>query len=84
MKTLKRSAELLNQTMKKAAPQKPDKVVALKVMDLTIWKGLKFGFGFAAGIVTFMMASQLAVFLFKTFVLGLFAYFGFVEPPPGV
>jgi hypothetical protein len=53
-------------------------------MDLTIGKGVKFGFGFAAGVVSFVMVSKLAVFLFKTFIVGLFAYFGFVEPPPGV
>jgi hypothetical protein len=84
MKTLKKSADLLNKTMQRATPRKPDKVVALKVMDLTVWKGLKFGFGFAAGIVAFVMASKLAIFLLQTFAMGLFAYFGFVEPPPGV
>ncbi len=51
-------------------------VVHLKVIDFTIWKGFKFGFGFMLGVAAFSLLATLFGFGLNMFFLGLFTSMG--------
>ena len=66
----KSKAELKNTFIKRR--EKPiKKVVQLKVMDFTVWNGLKFGWGLAIGFGLAIACFFLVSFLIDTFFLGL-------------
>ena len=55
-------------------------IVRLRVVDFTIWNGIKFGFGPMAGFLAFDGAARLLEFLLQIMMIGFSAVFGGGSP----
>lgn len=66
------AARVRNTTPGLKKPKKVQQVVKLNVVDFTIWKGFKFGFGFMMGIAGFSIVVTTLAFLIKMVMLGFF------------
>jgi hypothetical protein len=53
--------------------KKPTMTSTIKVVDFTVWKGFKFGFGFMGGVTAFSIILGILAFLFNAFLIGFFA-----------
>ncbi len=69
---------LKRRTAAKVSPKKKaqKQVVRLQVIDFTIWKGFKFGFGFMLGVAAVSILSTLLAFGIHMFLLGFFTSMG--------
>jgi len=67
----KRTSMITEKAKQIISKQKPDKLVHLKVMDLTVRNGLRFGFGLSCGMYAFTIAMDILKFIMAFIRIGL-------------
>ncbi len=70
--------KIMKAAAQKAFPKKkPAKhVIQVKVLDFTIWKGFKFGLGFAIGTFAFSVVMGILLFVLHLTLIGAFTAIG--------